>query len=214
MKLLCEFIDISNLKVLTEDIVGGPKQYRISGPFLQAELTNGNGRVYPRQYVEREVGKLNENKISKRRALGELDHQNNTTVHLERASHLIESLCMEGNDAIGVAKIIDTPMGRIAKTLIDENILLGVSSRSVGSLDESNRVGSDLNIICVDVVADPSAPKAFVEALVENREYIIGDNGDIVERAISNMETEIHKKYNSKVALELMGQFLNKYTRK
>jgi hypothetical protein len=212
---LREFIDVGNLQLLTEEgINGAGRSYRIKGPFLQSEVKNGNSRNYPRPYVEREVNLFTENKINKRRALGELDHSQNVTVHLERASHLIESLTMTGNDAIGNAKIIDTPMGRIAMTLIDEKILLGVSSRSVGSLDTSGRVGSDLKLITVDLCADPSAPKGFVEALVENKNYIIGTDGEILEDPINKIESEIQKKYNSKVALSLMTDFLNEISRK
>lgn len=212
---LREFIDVGNLQLLTEAGENGVgRSYRVKGPFLQSEVKNGNARNYPRQYVEREVNLFTENKINRRRALGELDHSQNVTVHLERASHLIESLTMTGNDAIGNAKIIDTPMGRIAMTLIDEKILLGVSSRSVGSLDTSGRVGSDLKLITVDLCADPSAPKGFVEALVENKNYIIGNDGEILEDPINKIESEIQKKYNSKVALSLMTDFLNEIARK
>jgi len=212
---LREFVDVGSLQLLNEvNADGSGRTYRVKGPFLQAEVKNGNGRDYPVEYVTREVGLFTEQKINRRRALGELDHSQNVTVHLERASHIIESLTMTGNDAIGNAKIIDTPMGRIAMTLIDEKILLGVSSRSVGSLSREGRVGSDLKLITIDLCADPSAPKGFVEALVENKQYIIGNDGEILEEPINKIESEIQKKYNSKVALSLMSDFLNEISKK
>ena len=164
--------------------------------------------------VEREVNIFVGDKVSKKRALGELDHTYTPYVNLHRASHLIESLVMDGNGTVmGVAKLIDTPMGKIAKTLVSEGVLLGVSSRSVGSLskEESNERGKlveNFKLITVDIVADPSTPGAFVESIMENKEYLI-DGDRITEMAIEKMEDNLNKKYkNSKQLLSFMNEFL------
>jgi len=166
MKLITE--QIEEVKFLTEDN-NGKKNHYIQGVFLQGEIKNRNGRVYPIDILEREVGRYTTENISKNRALGELGHPEGPTVNLDRASHKIESLVREGNNYIGKAKLLDTPMGQIAKSLLDEGVSLGVSSRGVGSLREmggANYVRDDYQLAtAADIVADPSAPDAFVEVL-------------------------------------------------
>ena len=177
MKLITE--QIEEVKFLTEDN-NGKKNHYIQGVFLQGEIKNRNGRVYPIDILEREVSRYTTENISKNRALGELGHPEGPTVNLDRASHKIESLVREGNNYIGKAKLLDTPMGQIAKSLLDEGVSLGVSSRGVGSLREmggANYVRDDYQLAtAADIVADPSAPDAFVEGIMEGVEWI-WDNG-------------------------------------
>lgn len=213
MKLLCEFVDMSSLQLLTEEDKEKKKVYRLKGPFMEATVKNKNGRIYPLEVLEREVKKYNEEKISKSRAMGEMDHPENPQINLERVSHIIESLKMDGNLAYGVARLIDTPMGRIAQTLVGEGVILGMSSRGVGSLD-GDKVKDDYCLITPgDIVCDPSAPSAFVEGVLENKEYIIGKDGEIVEVAIKKMKESVDKKYSgnnmSQNALRYMMNFLN-----
>ena len=173
MKLITE--QIEEVKFLTEDS-DGKKNHYIQGVFLQGEIKNRNGRVYPIDILEREVSRYNEQNIVKNRALGELGHPEGPTVNLDRASHKIESLIREGNNYIGKAKLLDTPMGQIAKSLLDEGVSLGVSSRGVGSLREmggANYVRDDYQLAtAADIVADPSAPDAFVEGIMEGKDWI------------------------------------------
>ena len=177
MKLITE--QIEEVKFLTEDN-NGKKTHYIQGVFLQGEIKNRNGRVYPIDILEREVSRYTTENISKNRALGELGHPEGPTVNLDRASHKIESLVREGNNYIGKAKLLDTPMGQIAKSLLDEGVSLGVSSRGVGSLREmggANYVRDDYQLAtAADIVADPSAPDAFVEGIMEGKEWV-WDNG-------------------------------------
>jgi len=208
MKLLTEFTDFSNLEVLIEsNEESHAKIYRIKGPFLQAEVKNRNGRIYSGQILAREVRMFNEEKIQKNRALGELDHPPTPTVNLKEVSHRIESLVMEGNNGIGVAKLLDTPTGRIAQSLVKEGILLGVSTRGVGSLD-GERVNQDYKMITIDIVADPSAPNAFVDGILENKEFII-ENDQIIEVAIEQLQKNVAKKANSSAVLCALTDFLN-----
>lgn len=188
MKLITE--QIENIKVLTEE-KNGKKSLYISGPFLQAEVTNRNGRCYPFPILEREVKKYNDKFISQGRALGELGHPDGPTVNLDRASHMITSLKAEGNNFMGKAKILDTPMGNIAKSLLDEGVKLGVSSRGVGSLVERNGiryVGEDFMLsTAADIVHDPSAPDAFVNGIYEGVEWLYDTNKKIwVSEGIKN----------------------------
>ena len=143
----------------------------------------------------REVNDFVESKIKKNRSMGELDHPENPQINLERVSHIIESLEMKDNVGHGVAKLIDTPMGRIAKTLVDEGVIVGMSTRGVGSLD-GEIVKEDYKLITVDIVADPSAPNCFVEGVLENKEFII-DGDRIVEVAVRNLQKKVDEKYNS-----------------
>ena len=191
MKLITE--QIEEVKFLTEDN-NGKKNHYIQGVFLQGEIKNRNGRVYPIDILEREVGRYTTENISKNRALGELGHPEGPTVNLDRASHKIESLVREGNNYIGKANLLDTPMGQIAKSLLDEGVSLGVSSRGVGSLREmggANYVRDDYQLAtAADIVADPSAPDAFVEGIMEGKEWV-WDNGLLKEQEISSIKKGI-----------------------
>ena len=191
MKLITE--QIEEVKFLTDDN-NGKKNHYIQGVFLQGEIKNRNGRVYPIDILEREVSRYTTENISKNRALGELGHPEGPTVNLDRASHKIESLVREGNNYIGKAKLLDTPMGQIAKSLLDEGVSLGVSSRGVGSLREmggANYVRDDYQLAtAADIVADPSAPDAFVEGIMEGKEWV-WDNGLLKEQEISSIKKGI-----------------------
>ena len=191
MKLITE--QIEEVKFLTEDN-NGEKTHYIQGVFLQGEIKNRNGRVYPIDILEREVSRYTTENISKNRALGELGHPEGPTVNLDRASHKIESLVREGNNYIGKAKLLDTPMGQIAKSLLDEGVSLGVSSRGVGSRREmggANYVRDDYQLAtAADIVADPSAPDAFVEGIMEGKEWV-WDNGLLKEQEISSIKKGI-----------------------
>jgi hypothetical protein len=214
MKLLTEYIAISDLQILTEDVANdkAKKIYRIKGPYLQSEVKNRNGRIYGKHLCEREINSF-QDKIVKRRALGELDHPPTPTVNLNNVSHLIESLQMDGNDGIGVSKLLDTPKGLVAQILIKEGILLGVSTRGVGTLT-GDLVNDDYKLITVDIVADPSAPGAFVDGILENKEFIITEGGDIVEKAVNNLENKLVKQGNSKILLSYMREFLEDIRKK
>ena len=191
MKLITE--QIEDVKFLVEGN-GSEKNHFIEGIFLQSEIKNRNGRVYPMNVLDKEVNRYNEQYISKNRALGELGHPEGPTVNLDRASHKIVSLVKEGTNYIGKAKLLDTPMGRIAKTLIDEGVTLGVSSRGVGSLSEksgASYVRDDFMLAtAADIVADPSAPDAFVEGIMEGKEWV-WNNGILTERHINSIRKEI-----------------------
>lgn len=170
MKLLTELTE--DIEFLKED-KNGSKGYFISGPFMVAETTNGNGRIYPQSILERELENF-QSTINEKRALGELGHPSNPTMNLDRASHLITELKMTGNIAHGKAKILDTPMGKIAKNFLDEGIKLGVSTRGVGSLKESNGqkiVQPDFRLMTIDIVSTPSGPGCYVESIMENVDW-------------------------------------------
>ena len=191
MRLIAE--EITQVKFLSED-KEGKKNYFIEGIFLQAELDNKNGRRYPLRTLTREVAKYDENYISKGRALGELGHPDGPSINLDRVSHKIESLKEDGNNFIGRAKILDTPMGNIAKNLLDEGVSLGVSSRGMGSLkkvENTNIVQDDFMLAtAADIVADPSAPDAFVDGIMEGKEWV-WDNGILKESAVAEIKQEI-----------------------
>lgn len=204
MKLITEYIDYNNLEFIAENNNEKIKTFRIKGPFMQAEVKNRNGRIYDKTILEREVSLFNEEKIKENRALGSLDHPNSPTVTLADASHLIEELNMVGNDGIGVARILSTPKGRIAKDLIESGVKLGVSTRGIGTLT-GNKVNKDFKLITVDLVADPSAPNAFVEGILENKEYII-ENNRIIEVDFEKIEKKLHN--NSKDIKSVLNDFL------
>lgn len=218
MKLLTEFIDFKDLELVKESVeLDGEKkkQYYLKGPFLEADVLNKNGRKYMKETLIREVKKFYETKIAKNRSLGELDHPPDPTVNLDRVSHVITDLEMKDNVGYGVARLLETPKGRIAKTLVDEGIILGMSTRGVGSLD-GEFVKDDYNLITVDIVADPSAPSAFVEGVLENKEFIIGKDGEIVEKAIDVLQKKVDTKSNkynhkdvSKLTLQYMLEFID-----
>jgi hypothetical protein len=211
VKLIKEYITPDQFEFLkeSEEIDGKlNKVYKIKGVFLQSEIKNRNGRIYSRGILEREVSKYYNEKIRPGRALGELDHPTTPSVNLARVSHIIESLVQSGNDWIGVARIMDTPNGRIAKTLIDEGIKLGTSSRGIGTI-KNGIVGHDFSLLVAgDIVCDPSAPAAFVEGILENKEYIINGD-DIVEVAISSLQHKVNNKYDSKVLTGYLVDFIN-----
>lgn len=166
------------LNYLAESREDGGKNMYIEGIFMQAEQKNRNGRVYPKRIMEKEVQRYQE-LINEKRSLGELGHPANPSINLDKVSHLITGLRFESNDVIGKAKILDTPMGKIAKNFIEEGVRLGVSSRGLGSLEEKNgvmEVQDDFFLATVDIVADPSAPDAFVQGIMENAEWIC-ENG-------------------------------------
>ena len=193
MKLIRE--EIEQVEVIVENR-NGKKNLFIEGVFLQGEIKNRNGRMYPMQTLAREVGRYNENFVQKGRALGELGHPDGPTVNLDRVSHKIVSLKESGNNFIGKAKILSTPMGKIASNLLDEGVKLGVSSRGVGSLNKTNEgysvVGEDFTLAtAADIVADPSAPDAFVDGIMEGKEWV-WDGGIIRERLASKTYKRIN----------------------
>ena len=193
MKLIAEFND-QNLQFITEER-NGKKVYAIEGIFAQAEQKNRNGRVYPKQIMERAVKKYYDDQVSKKRAVGELNHPEGPTINLDKVSHLITDLKFEGNDVVGKATVLETPMGQIVRGLLDGGVQLGVSTRGMGSLERRNDamyVKEDFLLNAVDIVQDPSAPGAFVNGIMEGVEWI-WNNGIIEARAIEQMETEIKK---------------------
>jgi hypothetical protein len=213
MKLITE--EIESVEIITEEKNGKQTLY-ITGPFLQAEVTNRNGRCYPFTILEREVKRYNDTFIKNGRALGELGHPDGPTVNLDRVSHMITSLAAEGNNFVGKAKILDTPMGNIAKSLLDEGVKLGVSSRGIGSLIEKNGVryvGDDFMLAtAADIVADPSAPDAFVQGIMEGKEWV-WEGGILKEKAASQAKKLVErytrqKKLSEKKKLDLLNNYL------
>ena len=191
MRLIAE--EITQVEFLSEE-KNGKKSHFIEGVFLQSEIKNKNGRVYPQGVLAREVAKYDEHHIQKGRALGELGHPEGPSINLDRVSHKIESLKEDGNNFVGRAKILETPMGNIAKNLLDEGVRLGVSSRGMGSLKEKdgvNVVADDFMLAtAADIVADPSAPDAFVDGIMEGKEWV-WDNGILKESAVAQIKKEI-----------------------
>jgi len=202
MKLICE-VNEENLEYISEAKENGEKDYKIKGVFMQGEIKNRNGRVYPMQVLDEQVQKYKESYIDKNRAYGELGHPNGPTINLERVSHMITGLKKEGSNYIGEAKIMDTPYGKIVKNLMDEGASLGVSSRGMGSLKQngsSQVVQKDYHLAtAADIVADPSAPDAFVEGIMEGKEWV-WDNGVLREAQVNEYKEEIKK--TSKADLE------------
>ena len=191
MRLIAE--EITDVQFLEEE-KEGKKNYFIEGIFLQAELKNRNNRMYPLATLQKEVAKYNENYIQSGRALGELGHPDGPSINLDRVSHKIISLKEDGNNFIGKAKLLDTPMGRIAKDLLGEGVKLGVSSRGMGSIrkeENCNVVMDDFMLAtAADIVADPSAPDAFVNGIMEGKEWV-WDNGVLKEAKVSQIKKEI-----------------------
>ena len=191
MRLIAE--EITNIDFLCEE-KDGKKNYFIEGIFLQAEIKNRNGRMYPQRTLAREVAKYDENYIQKGRALGELGHPDGPSINLDRVSHKITSLSEDGNNFVGRAKLLDTPMGKIAKNLLDEGVKLGVSSRGMGSIikkENCNMVADDFMLAtAADIVADPSAPDAFVDGIMEGKEWV-WDNGILKEAAVAQIKNQI-----------------------
>ena len=207
MKLISEHIE--DVEYITEEKDNGEKTYKIKGVFMQSEVKNRNGRVYPFEVLEKEVNRYNKDYVNENRAFGELGHPDGPTVNLERASHMITSLKPEGKNFIGEAKILKTPMGRIVENLMDAGGKLGVSSRGMGSLEQkngANYVKNDFYLAtAADIVADPSAPNAFVQGIMEGKEWV-WDNGALVEEELIRMKKRINenirKKHANQDALE------------
>ena len=214
MKLITE--EIESVKVITES-VNGKKTLYITGPFLQAECVNRNGRMYPLSIMEREVKRYSEQYVTKGRALGELGHPDGPTVNLDRVSHKITELYREGNNFIGKAQILSTPMGKIAESLLKEGVTLGVSSRGIGSLRENTKgykeVGEDFMLAtAADIVADPSAPDAFVQGIMEGKEWV-WEGGMLREKMAHQTQRRINTLVDERRLqehkVELFNQFLN-----
>ena len=203
MKLITEFNENNDVECIIEAKDDGEKSYVIEGIFAQADKKNRNGRVYPKMIMESAVGKYVTEQVSKKRAVGELNHPEGPTVNLDKVSHLITDLKMEGKDVIGKAQILDTPMGKIVKGLLSGGVRLGVSTRGMGSLENRNGVNyvkEDFILSTVDIVQDPSAPDAFVNGIMEGVEWV-WDNGILTKQEVEKMETEI-KNAPRKVAYE------------
>ena len=214
MKLITE--EVSNVKIITEG-KGSSKKLYIEGVFLQGNIKNRNGRMYPVETLAREVNRYNEAVVGKGRALGELGHPDGPTVNLDRVSHKITSLVQEGDNFRGKAQLLNTPMGKIASSLLDEGVMLGVSSRGVGSLREDRNgckvVGEDFMLAtAADIVADPSAPDAFVSGIMEGKEWI-WDGGILREQQAAQTQKRINTLVDQKrleeKKLELFGDFLS-----
>ena len=201
MKLIAE--QLTDVEFITEDKDNGKKDYKIRGIFMQSDIKNRNGRVYPQEVLAKEVAKYNKNFITQNRAFGELGHPDGPTVNLERVSHMITKLAPDGNNFIGEAKIMDTPMGKIVKNLMDEGATLGVSSRGMGSLEQrngANYVKDDFYLATAgDIVADPSAPNAFVEGIMEGKEWV-WDNGALLESEVAELKTKYDVKKRQRQA--------------
>ena len=214
MKLITE--EIASVKFITEG-KGAKKKMYIEGVFLQGDIKNRNGRMYPVQTLAKEVGRYNESFVKKGRALGELGHPEGPTVNLDRVSHKITSLKQEGNNFVGKAQLLDTPMGKIAKSLIGEGVTLGVSSRGVGSLKENSDgckvVGEDFMLAtAADIVADPSAPDAFVSGIMEGKEWVW--EGGILRESLASqtkkhINTLVDQKRLEEHKLNLFNDFLS-----
>ena len=214
VKLISEAVE--EVEYITEEKEGGGKNYKIRGIFMQADIKNRNGRVYPMEVLDEEVKKYNKNFIEQNRAFGELGHPDGPTVNLERVSHMITSLKPDGKNFIGEAKIMDTPMGKIVQNLMDEGAKLGVSSRGMGSLRQkggANVVSDDFYLAtAADIVADPSAPNAFVEGIMEGKEWV-WNNGALVEAHVADLKKKFDvKKHQRQVNLEALefARFLEK----
>ena len=195
MKLISEYTENKLDFLIEEDKKTGKKKYGIQGIFAQAETKNRNGRIYPLPIMEKALGKYVDTQVSKGRAVGELNHPEGPTVNLDRVSHKIDDLHFEGNNVVGKASILDTPMGQVVKGLLDGGVTFGVSTRGMGSLSQRNDamvVNSDYILNAVDIVQDPSAPGAFVNGIMEGVEWV-WNNGIVEAKTIEKMETEIKK---------------------
>ena len=216
LKLISEHIEQDTDYLIEQDEKTGNKNYKIKGIFMQADIKNRNGRIYPMEVLQKEVKRYSKDYINQKRAFGELGHPDGPTVNLERASHMITALYPDGKNFIGEAKILGTPMGEIVKSLMDDGAKLGVSSRGMGSLDQkngANYVRNDFYLAtAADIVADPSAPNAFVEGIMEGKEWV-WNNGLIREADIAKMKENIeenHAKRNPKADALEFAKFLQK----
>ena len=214
MKLISEHLD--DIEFITEDDAEGKKNYRIRGVFMEADIKNRNNRMYPMNVLEKEVKRYNREYIQQKRAFGELGHPDGPTVNLERVSHMITKLYPDGKQFVGEAKIMDTPYGKIVKNLIDEGAKLGVSSRGMGSLEprrDMHVVKDDFYLAtAADIVADPSAPNAFVEGIMEGKEWI-WDNGVVKEVDIAKYRAELRKesKRLEEKKIKLFNEFMSNF---
>ena len=208
MKLISE--QLQDVEFIKEEKDNGKKDYKVKGIFMQADIKNRNGRVYPMDVLEKEVKRYNEEYVDKKRAFGELGHPEGPTVNLDKVSHMITKLEPNGKNIIGEAKIMDTPNGKIVKTLMDEGATLGVSSRGMGSLEPkngANYVKKDFYLAtAADIVADPSAPNAFVEGIYEGKEWV-WDNGSLIESELQKMKRRIDERVRKRQANENALEF-------
>ena len=214
VKLFTEAVD--EVEYITEAKEGGGKNYKIKGIFLQADIKNRNGRVYPMEILEKEVARYNKKFINENRAYGELGHPEGPTVNLERVSHMVTELYPDGKNFVGEAKIMETPMGKIVKNIMNEGGKLGVSSRGMGSLNQkngANYVRDDFYLAtAADIVADPSAPNAFVEGIMEGKEWG-WNNGALIESELVELRRKFDvKKRNRDAKVEALefAKFLKK----
>ena len=219
MKLICE--QIEEVKYVVEAKESGAKSHFIEGVFMQADLQNRNGRVYPIGVLQREAERYMKEAVQQNRAYGELGHPNGPTINLDRVSHMIKELRQEGNNFYGKAKIMDTPMGNIVKNLMDEGASLGVSTRGMGSLKENKsgymEVQDDFHLAtAADIVADPSAPDAFVRGIMEGKEWV-WDNGILKEMHVNEMRKRIRKAPLNRLEetkLNVFASFLNELVKR
>ena len=209
VKLMSEST-LQDVEYITEQNEDGKKNYKIKGVFMQADIKNKNGRVYPMEILQKEVKRYNKEFINEKRAYGELGHPEGPTVNLERASHMITALYPDGKNYIGEAKILSTPMGEIVKSLMDEGAKLGVSSRGMGSLEQkngANYVRDDFYLAtAADIVSDPSAPSAFVEGIMEGKEWV-WTHGALLEADLVEMKERINTRIRKKQSLEQNLEF-------
>jgi len=214
MKLIKELNEEINAEVIVEE-KDGKKSYFVEGVFMQAEKKNRNGRVYPKDVLFKEVDRYNKEYVDTGRAMGELGHPDGPSVNLERVSHVIKELKTSGTDIVGKAKIIDTPYGKIVKNLLDEGVKIGVSSRGMGSIKDNNgtnEVQKDFMLSAVDIVADPSAPNAFVEGVMEGKEWV-WNNGVLEPQIIDSYKGTISSASRSELEeakLYAFADFLSK----
>jgi hypothetical protein len=214
MKLICEVNE--DLKIITESNEAGEKQFFLEGILMQGNLKNKNGRIYPTQTLANEVARYNREFVEQNRAYGELGHPQGPTINLERVSHMIKSLRQEGDNFIGKAKIMDTPYGNIVKNLMKEGAKLGFSSRGMGSLVKKGdimEVQNDFHLAtAADIVADPSAPQALANGIMEGKEWV-WDNGILVEKDVAQIKNDINEGYGTRenreaVLLNAFNKFL------
>ena len=214
MKLILERIE-SDIQVVTESKQNGTKDYFIEGVFMMADSKNKNGRIYESKILKPAVEKYFQEQVKTGRAVGELNHPDGPTINLDKVSHLITDLRFEGNDVIGKAKILNTPMGQIVKGLLEGGVKLGVSSRGMGSLEQRegvNYVKNDFHLATVDIVQDPSAPAAFVNGIMEGVDWIV-ENGVFKPQEIEKIETEIKRTPKAQLAeaqVRVFQHFLSK----
>ena len=203
LKLISE--EIQDVEYITEQKENGKKNYKIKGIFMQADIKNRNGRIYPEEVLAKEVKRYNKDQINQNRAYGELGHPEGPTINLERASHMITKLYPDGKNFIGEAKVLSTPMGKIVENLLDDGAKLGVSSRGMGSLNQkngANYVRDDFYLAtAADIVADPSAPNAFVQGIMEGKEWV-WNHGTLVEAELVRMKDRIERRTRSRHAKE------------